>query len=1152
MVFSNNLLLGAVSAAAGDYLIEQSLLFNDGDSAYLNRTPSVAGNRKTWTFSAWIKRGTISTTQGLLVAVQGANMGLYIGSDNKLALYTYYSGGWGGLAYSNSVLRDTSSWYHIVHSVDSTNPVAADRVKLYINGVRDTLSVSSNLTLNADTAINDTIVHGLGANPTPNGYFDGLMALPILVDGAAVDAVSFGETDDDGFWNPIEFDATAITDAAPTVTFIGTNTDNTNNNSVYTFSSESIGTANANRQVILAINGKRSAGAGLAINSCTIGGVTARVLVEEDSIDAQLSAFVIANVPSGTTGDIVITFNSNSETCAIGVYTTVIENPVVWATAQDSGSTTLVSATLNTPTSNGFALACVTQTDSGNDASCVFTGVTEDADLSYDTSQGFAIGSATVSAGSLAISGVINTNGNNNRALSCIHVSGRYGFGPNGFQLDYADTTFFGKNVSGTDDQSALSSAAPAATAWLNITGAWTMGSGTASRTSTVNAIRSASVFTGDFSLALTMASGANAARVGVYAANEDGTFASSGAGGGMDSMTNSFYANFGAASFYKGSSTTASVSQTNGAITITRVSGTITINTAGGNHTFSATYTGPMRFVLAGGGATMSFTGIAYTADGQAGNSYFDTNFVASDQLEDTPTDSSDDGIGNFSTLNPNFKQGTSALSEGNLKIASSSGFGGFAGTVGMDSGKYYWEQSHVGTVAGNFNMGVCRAGVGTSTSITGNAFVAVYEAANNFRANGSNLGNFTPSVTTDCIIGWAYDADARELWMAVDNTFVNLASAGTGNPATGANPTATISGTDSVFPIGQIYNASGSKYAEYNFGQKPFDYTPPTGFVALATQEFPTPTIADGSQYFNTVLYTGTGSELAITSLDFTPDFVWIKNRDATDNHMLYDSVRGATKDLHSNTADAETTTAQTLKSFDSAGFTLGTDVQVNTNTEDYVAWCWKAGGAAASNTDGTITSSVSANTTSGFSIVSYTGSGTASDTVGHGLSTIPSLIIARNRTESGSWCVTHESLSADKVLRFEGNNAEGDIADGELDSPPNNSSTFGFNNGTSGTPLKAVNASSIPYIAYCWSEVEGFSKFGSYTGNGSTDGPFVYTGFRPAFVMTKRTNSTGEWRMQDTARVPYNPFTGYLRASTSEAELSGGAFDFLSKRL
>jgi hypothetical protein len=209
-----------------------------------------------------------------------------------------------------------------------------------------------------------------------------------------------------------------------------------------------------------------------------------------------------------------------------------------------------------------------------------------------------------------------------------IEYTGSYG--TNGGAYDFADSSWFGLNVAGNDDQTALSAAAPSATAWLNITGAWTMGSGTASRTSTVNAIRSASVFTGNFSLALNMASGATAARLGVYAANEDGTFVSSGAdSAGLNSMTNSFYANFGAGNFFKGASSTVGVSQTNGAVTITRVSGTITINTAGGNHEFSATYTGPMRLAISGGGDTMSFTSIAYTADGQAGNSFFDTGFA-------------------------------------------------------------------------------------------------------------------------------------------------------------------------------------------------------------------------------------------------------------------------------------------------------------------------------------------------------------------------------------------------------------------------------------------------------------------------------------------------------------------------------------------
>jgi len=706
--------------------------------------------------------------------------------------------------------------------------------------------------------------------------------------------------------------------------------------------------------------------------------------------------------------------------------------------------------------------------------------------------------------------------------------------GTNGFQLDYADTTFFGKNVSGTDDQAALSSAAPAATAWLNITGAWTMGSGTASRTTTVNAIRSASVFTGDFSLALTMASGATAARIGVYAANEDSTFVSSGAdSAGMDSMTNSFYANFGAASFYKGSSTTASVSQTNGAITITRVSGTITINTAGGNHTFSATYTGPMRFVLAGGGATMSFTGIAYTADGQAGTSYFDTNFTTSDQLEDTPTDSADEEIGNFATFNPlnNTRDGGATLSNGNLNYSATAGNSEVPGTIVIPedtTDTWVIEFTNVSLGSNRPAVGLIQNSIIGVAGVTGGASEVAY---NNGGITIDTVGQ--GSITTDATIRFEYNGTDNE---------VEVFTAGVSR------------GTYSWTPAGPFTfyaaRAAGTATCSINTNISLMEGTVTAGAKSFGTQNLPAPTIADGSQHMNTVLYTGTGSELAITSLDFTPDFVWIKNRDATDNHMLYDSVRGATKDLHSNTQDAETTTAQTLKSFDSAGFTLGTDVQVNTNTEDYVAWCWKAGGAAVSNTDGTITSSVSANTTSGFSIVSYTGSGTASDTVGHGLSTIPSLIIARNRTQSGSWCVTHESLSADKVLRFEGTNAEGDIADGELDSPPNNSSTFGFNNGTSGTPLKAVNASSIPYIAYCWSEVEGFSKFGSYTGNGSADGPFVYTGFIPACIIFKKVSSTSNWGIFDNSRDPYNEVDHILFPNLTNAEVTPAyAMDFLS---
>ena len=307
---------------------------------------------------------------------------------------------------------------------------------------------------------------------------------------------------------------------------------------------------------------------------------------------------------------------------------------------------------------------------------------------------------------------------------------------------------------------------------------------------------------------------------------------------------------------------------------------------------------------------------------------------------------------------------------------------------------------------------------------------------------------------------------------------------------------------------------------------------------------------TIDKPTDYFNTVLYTGDGtSSKAITGVGFQPDWVWLKARNHAYSHQLFDVVRGATKLLTSEATDAEQTLSG-VTSFDSDGFTVGSDAGSNGSAKTFASWNWLAGGSASSNTDGDITSSVSANTTAGFSIVSYTGSGTASDTVGHGLGVTPAMIIVKNRTEATSWCVAHKSLSADKVLRLEGTNAEGDIGDGELDSPPNNSSTFGFNNGTSGTPLKVVNESSDNYIAYCFAEIKGYSKFGSYTGNGNADGTFVYTGFKPAWVMTKSTTQAYRWYMFDNKRNEFNVINGRIFANDSASEQTNqNTIDFTS---
>lgn len=307
---------------------------------------------------------------------------------------------------------------------------------------------------------------------------------------------------------------------------------------------------------------------------------------------------------------------------------------------------------------------------------------------------------------------------------------------------------------------------------------------------------------------------------------------------------------------------------------------------------------------------------------------------------------------------------------------------------------------------------------------------------------------------------------------------------------------------------------------------------------------------TINKPSNYFDTKLYTGTGSAQSITGLGFSPDFVWIKDRTSANNHRLLDTVRGATKELYSSSnADGEVTQAQSLTAFNSDGFSIGTLAQVNTNANNYVSWNWDGNGSGSSNNSGTITSTVSANTTSGFSIVTYTGNGSSSATVGHGLGIAPAMIIVKGRAgtnAANNWFIYHKNLSSNNNLIFTtaAQAGTGTFSSGVVSSPT--SSTFGF---TAGTTVINVNESGTTYVAYCFAEVKGFSKIGSYTGNGSTDGPFVYTGFKPSMVIAKRIDSTGNWRTRDNKRSPNNVITDVLYPNSSASTTTEDDHDFLS---
>ena len=301
----------------------------------------------------------------------------------------------------------------------------------------------------------------------------------------------------------------------------------------------------------------------------------------------------------------------------------------------------------------------------------------------------------------------------------------------------------------------------------------------------------------------------------------------------------------------------------------------------------------------------------------------------------------------------------------------------------------------------------------------------------------------------------------------------------------------------------------------------------------------------IDKSDDYFNTKLYTGTGATQSITGVGFQPDWTWIKCRSNAHNHQSFDILRGATKQLFPNINNAELTGATSLTSFDSDGFSLGNATGVNGSGQTHVAWNWLASNTTASNTDGSITSTVSANTTSGFSIVSYTGNGIANATVGHGLGSTPSFIIIKCRNGAFGWYCYHKGIDAtapeDYFIRS-------DTTGARVNSPAVlNDTAPGTSVFTLDTSLSS-NGSGYTYIAYCFADKKGFSKFGKYTGNGNADGTYVYTGFKPAYVVVKRSDSTGEWYCWDNKRSINNVQDKMIVLSQAYTEYSGSSWNYI----
>ena len=503
-------------------------------------------------------------------------------------------------------------------------------------------------------------------------------------------------------------------------------------------------------------------------------------------------------------------------------------------------------------------------------------------------------------------------------------------------------------------------------------------------------------------------------------------------------------------------------------------------------------------------------------------------TSGTTYDSMNDVPTLTSAT-TANYCVLNP-LDTSVLAMSNGNLQASSSTAsWNTTRATVGITSGKFYWEYQ---TSSNNSAMvGIETQSASLTTYIGNNATGYAYNANDGQKYNNGTGASYGATYGNGDIIGVAFDADAGTLTFYKNNT-----SQGT---AYSSIPTGTY------FPSISINASAGAVTNNLNFGQQPFSYTPPTGFVALNTFNLPTPTIGvtastTANKYFNANLYTGNGTTNAITNVGFQPDLVWVKSRSDAYFHGLYDAVRGAgsTKGLYSNDTVAEGTYSafQNLVSFDSNGFTLGATSNtnnINANTSTFVGWNWKANGAGSTNTAGSITSTVSANTTAGFSIVTFTSQASGTSTIGHGLGVAPRMVIWKSRTDSTAWVVYHADVGSDKYLNLNNTNATVTNVNVWNNTAPT-STVF-----STGSDL--ANYGNI--VAYCFAQVAGYSAFGSYTGNGSTDGTFIYLGFRPRFIMIKRSNSSDPWIIHDTARDIYNGYSVQLYPNSSSAE--GGPY-------
>jgi hypothetical protein len=1059
-IIGSNILAGASGSGVSAYEIEQSLRFNSADSAYLNRTPASAGNRKTWTWSGWVKRCAFGSVDNCLFSAYGngtQSAGIYFSNDvqnDSLEIrFGPYSGGWQGFLVTAQVFRDSSAWYHIVFAADTTQATSSDRLKIYINGSQvTTFNSSAYPSQNADGFVNQAQEHQIGRLQGSTYYHNGYLAEVNFIDGTALDPSSFGEPDDNGVWRPIEYTGSHGTNGFYLKfesSGIGTDSSgNGNNFSPTGFSTSGTGTdvmsdtptTNwATLNPIDNFNGRWS-------NDPTNGNL--EISIPSDSSLKRNYPGAYSTIEVSTTGKFYFEITPSQQYTSIGVVgtdyiQTVTSGDHIGDASQDSVEYRCSSGDYRW---NGSTSA----SGLGGFTSGNVYGVA--VDLGNET---FRVYENGIAGSELSISGWTGNGARVSAWVSGSTESGTitYNFGQREFAnppgtigaTDYFNTVTWTGNGSSTSREITGCGFQPDLV-WIK--GRSVDGSGQRLQ----DVVRGAGTVLQ-----------ANSQNQEFDDSSNLGAFTSDG-----------FTLTTTGSSYNQSSATYVAWCWKAGGTAVSNTDGTLTSSV-------SANQDAGFSIVTWGGS----------TADGTVGHGLGVAPsliiFKRRNATTSWPVYHSAISPSNVVYLNETAAQASSGNSFGSTPTAPTN----TVFSVGDKGDINYGDM-----------LAYCfaeKTGISKFGEYTG---------------NGSSDGpviscGFRPAMV---IIKWYESVNTSESWHLYDNKrggnpnntiLVPDATADEESPADRY-----IQFTSDGFQLkssGQAINRSGAKYI---FMAWAATFTGSDDFKSLNTANLPEPDIKDGGAHFNTVLYTGNNLEQVITGVNFQPDWVWVKCRNqGSTNHVLQDAVRGAQKYLTSDTTVIEGTSNGTIISFDSDGFTIGAGnpaVPVNNNGDTFVAWNWKANGSGSSNTDGSITSTVSANPSAGFSIVTYSGQ-TTNFTWGHGLGVPPSMVIIKRRNTAAGWSVYHKSLGATKRLQLDQTGGEETMSYFQNAEPTDTVFSVTTNGG--------VGADGDTYVAYCFAEVEGYSKFGSYTGNGSADGPFVYCGFKPAWVMVKRSNGGAE---------------------------------------